>query len=194
MICTRHGDVEHFFVRIERDAIRNSAVIDQSLEFAARGKPVDAAAGIVHAGLSLIRKVEIAVAAKRKVVAAFEAFRLAMRDNRRNLAALRIEHHDAMTVVCDEHTSIPVYGEPVRPAMDSAATSQSPRGVNRSMRPNGMSTTYKLPARSNAGPSRNEPAASSRDDSHRSTSMAGPSVERSETCEKTLAVMTGGAA
>src|SRR4051812_43708901 len=88
-IRARHGDVQNFLRRIERNTVRAWPVVDQALELAAGSEPIDAAAWIVHAGLALVSKVQVTIAREREVVAAFKAFGLAMGHDRRYLSGFR---------------------------------------------------------------------------------------------------------
>jgi len=137
----RGRDVELILGRTQHDPVRTGNRIDQKLRRAALAQPTDASGRIVQTGLTLVGEIEIAVAREHEVVHALEALRPARLDERRHLAAVRVEQHDPPLVVGDEDAAIPVNLETVGQPSYSVTSVHIPSGEMRNMRPNGMSVT-----------------------------------------------------
>src|SRR5215475_6237903 len=69
-IVARHRDEQHGLGGVEHEAVGTDAGVNQTVESAARGQPVNAPGRIMQAGLALVGEIDVAVRSQMQVVAA----------------------------------------------------------------------------------------------------------------------------
>ncbi len=108
-----HADEQHGLGPVEHQAVWAHAAIDQAFELVVRGEAEDATVGPLHVRLTLVGEVEIAIGREMKVVATSEGFRSDSGAVLRDVAAGRVELHDAVLVVGNEDLAVVADFQPV---------------------------------------------------------------------------------
>jgi hypothetical protein len=130
--------------------------VQQQIKLAVGPQAVQASAGVMQAALPLVREVQIAFGVKDQIVHTFEALAVATLQERGDSAAGHIQAHQPVLVIRDQQGVGIQKFHAIRFAVVLGHQAHMPCGSMRKMRPQGMSVTYRLPAPSNTGPSRNE--------------------------------------
>ncbi len=112
-VAARHRQIEDLLVRREDQAVGARDVLDHDLEPAVGAQAIESPAGVAHVAFALIGEVAIAVLGEDQIVEPLEALAARPVDQRRHLAARRIEQHQALLVVGDEDAAVLVDLEPV---------------------------------------------------------------------------------
>src|SRR3546814_5642525 len=96
------------FRRIEGQPVGAGYVVQQAIKLTARAQAEQAAVRRLQAALALIGEIKIAGRGKVQIVHASEALEHGAREVGFDASVVWVEHHDSMTVVGDENSSVQV--------------------------------------------------------------------------------------